>query len=72
MGVTVLPSALRHQMAVRGMSGRELAEVAGVSPASVSHAMAGRPISPATLQKICAALATRQVLEGAAALLGEG
>lgn len=43
----VNPAALRQEMRLRGLTGAELARRAGVSPATISHALNGRRIHPA-------------------------
>jgi excisionase family DNA binding protein len=47
---------LRHEMEMRGVTGRELARRARVSEATVSHALNGRRIHPAKRHAIVAAL----------------
>jgi DNA-binding Xre family transcriptional regulator len=46
----------------RGLSARDLARMAGVNEQTVGAARRGRSIAPRTLQKICRALATSDVL----------
>lgn len=53
---------LRRQMAERGLSGRDLARLAGVSEATVSHAVCRRPISPRVVRQLAIALAGRPVV----------
>ena len=50
--VRIDPSALRHAMRVRGLTGAELARRSKVSEATISHALNGRRIHPATLRAI--------------------
>ena len=69
MGLQFDRAELRRQMALRGLSGSDLAELGGISAASVSHALAGRPVSPATFRKICSALSARPELAAGVALL---
>jgi len=47
---------LRHQMELRGLTGVELARLAGVSPSTVSHALSGRRLHPAKRRAIYVAL----------------
>lgn len=70
MGLVMDSAELSRQLALRALSKRELADVAGLSPASISHALSGRPVSPSTFRRICEALAARRPLDGAADLLG--
>ena len=60
---------LRHQMRLRGLTGAELARKAGVSPATISHALNGRRIHPTKLRAISAALHRIPPLPGVDALL---
>jgi transcriptional regulator with XRE-family HTH domain len=56
MSVSVDPEVLRHEMARRGMSARDLARRTRLSPATVSNALAGKPISEDSLRRIATAL----------------
>lgn len=56
MSIVVHPGQLRMEMARRGLSARVLAREAGVSPPTISAALAGRPISATTLGLIAGAL----------------
>jgi len=49
---------LRYEMAIRGLDGRTLARVAGVSKNTVTRARHGQPINSETLRRIVAALLT--------------
>lgn len=69
MGLKVNGDELRRQLEIRGLLARDLAELAGLSPASVSHALAGRSISPRTFRAITRALAQTDPAPGAEALL---
>ena len=60
---------LRREMLLRGWNGVDLAYRAGVTPATVSHAMRGLPISSTTLLKLAVALSSAPVVDGAAELL---
>ena len=60
---------LRWEMLMRGWNGVDLAYRAGVTPATVSHAMRGLPISSTTLLKLAVALSSAPVIDGAAELL---
>lgn len=60
---------LRREMLLRGWNGVDLAYHSGVSPATVSHAMQGLPVSSTTIRKIAIALSKAPVIAGAAELL---
>jgi transcriptional regulator with XRE-family HTH domain len=68
-GVRIDARALRHAMSVRALTGNELARRARVSNATISHAMNGRRIRPATLRAINAVLRATPPLEDVEALL---
>ena len=55
-GIRFNPVALRRQMALRGLSGTDLAAEARISAPTMSAAMAGRSLSPQTVRSIAAAL----------------
>ncbi len=57
MSYRVNGDALRREIFARGLSEGRFAELAQVSDVTVGHAIAGRRITPTTLQRICAALA---------------
>jgi transcriptional regulator with XRE-family HTH domain len=56
MGVVVNARELRKQMAARGLTSADLAELSRLSPPTVSHALHGRPISPRSMRAIARAL----------------
>jgi transcriptional regulator with XRE-family HTH domain len=60
---------LRREMLLRGWNGVDLAFRSGVSPATVSHAIRGLPISTTTIRKMALALSKAPVIDGAAELL---
>lgn len=60
---------LRREMLLRGWDGVDLAFHAGVSPATVSHAINGLPVSSTTLRKLAQALLRAAVVSGAEELL---
>ena len=60
---------LRREMLLRGWDGIDLAFHAGVSPATVSHAMQGHPVSSTTILKLVAALSRQELIAGADELL---
>jgi transcriptional regulator with XRE-family HTH domain len=63
MGVMVHPGRLRQEMIRRGWAACDLARQARVSEATVSAALAGRPIAPSTLGRMAGALAKAPVLQ---------
>lgn len=67
---TVRTDRLHYHMMVRGLTGALLAQRSGVSQATVSHCLNGHRISPATLRKVCMALARVPTLEIADDLVG--
>jgi plasmid maintenance system antidote protein VapI len=69
MGVRVSGSRLRLELARRGWSHGDLARSAGISPPTVSAAIAGRPLAPRTVRRIAEALATAPSIEGIDVLL---
>jgi DNA-binding LacI/PurR family transcriptional regulator len=52
-------------MALRTWSASDLAQKSGLSRPSVTNALKGRPVKPATLKRILAALTETEPLEGA-------
>ena len=56
MGVVINARELRRQLAIRGLTAVELADLSRLSPATISHSLAGRPVSPRTLRAIVRAL----------------
>jgi transcriptional regulator with XRE-family HTH domain len=62
MSVVIEPNRLRRELARRGLSATELSHEARVSGATVSAALAGRPISATSLQLLTEALLRRPVL----------
>ncbi len=68
-GVRVNVPRLRREMACRGLNGAELAGLAGISTATMSTVMQGRPISWRTLRKIAVGLRSVPVVPGSEDLL---
>jgi lambda repressor-like predicted transcriptional regulator len=64
MGITVNPERLRHEMARRGWTASRLARESGISPPTVSAALAGRAIAPHTLSAVASALARTPAVAG--------
>jgi len=69
MGHRINGAELSRQLALRGTEKQEFAEAAEVSPATISHAISGRPISTRTLRAIATALSQTEPLAGVEALL---
>jgi len=55
-GVRLNGGRLRHETQIRGLTARELAKLAGVSAATVSHAMTGHVVSAPTAKALAKAL----------------
>jgi transcriptional regulator with XRE-family HTH domain len=60
---------LQREMLLRGWDGIDLAFHARVSPATVSHALRGLPVSTTTIRKLALALSNASVIAGAEDLL---
>jgi transcriptional regulator with XRE-family HTH domain len=69
MGIVICSARLRLELARRGWGHRDLARAAGISPPTVSAAIAGRPVAPRTLKRIAEALATVAPVDGVDQLL---
>ena len=69
MGIRVHRDRLDHAMAVRGLTGRELAALAGVTRKAMSRARRGQPVTPATFAKLAEALTRVPVVIGAERLV---
>lgn len=69
MGLAVRADVLAREVARRGWTLADLAKAAGLSGATMTAARAGRPISPRSLRRIAAALASAPPLEGVDDLL---
>jgi transcriptional regulator with XRE-family HTH domain len=72
VSATLDPEVLRYELAVRGLSQRDLAKLAGFCPATASAAKAGRPISVFTIERIAEVLVKTPVNEVIARLLPPG
>jgi transcriptional regulator with XRE-family HTH domain len=72
MRVALDVDALRREMARRGLTGAELAAIAGVSAATVSHAQTGRMIDHGTIRKLGRALTVTPVIPAIDHLIGNG
>ncbi len=69
MGIVLSVDVLAREIARRGWNHTDLARTAGISNATVTAARAGRPVSPGTLRRIAAALASVPPLDGVDELL---
>ena len=67
---TLDTAGLRRELALRGMNQTDLAHSAGVTEVTVSHAMAGRPVSYLTIRSLARALTTTPTLPGAENIIG--
>jgi DNA-binding Xre family transcriptional regulator len=65
MRIAIASESLRRELGRRGMTQAQLAASAGVSEATVSHAMVGRGIACTTLRKLAGALTVTATLPGA-------
>ncbi len=64
MSVVLAAERLKLEIARRGWSYADLARAARVSPATITTATAGRPISPSTLRKIALAVSASAPVSG--------
>ncbi len=69
MGHVLDALELAGRMAVRGLRPVDLASKAHLAPATISHALAGRPVSAGTLRAIAIALSESAPIPGADGLL---
>ena len=60
---------LRRELVIRGWNGVDLAYYAKVSPATVSAALQGRPVTSLTVRKMALALSQAPPLAGAEDLI---
>jgi len=60
---------LKRALSSRGLTARRLAEIAGLSEVTISHAARGKHIAPQTLQRISDALSRIPPLASAGELL---
>jgi transcriptional regulator with XRE-family HTH domain len=65
MLVAIDGDRLRQEMARRGLDGRQVAALAQVTPATVSHALNHRRVGLNTVRALARVLATTPPLEGA-------
>ncbi len=69
MRVHVRPERLKFELACRGLDQRQFAELAGISPASISRMLGGRGVNPMTLKKLVGTLARIPALLGTESLV---
>jgi len=69
MRVAIDAAALRRELGRRGCDGAEFARIAGVSAATLSHAMTGRLVDHTTVRKLARALTLTPVMPGADAII---
>ena len=69
MGIVIGAAQLQRELAKRGLNQVELARLAGVAPATVTHAIHGRPVTPGTVARIARALLRVPVIDGIDSLL---
>ena len=71
-GIRLSPEALAHQLALRGLTARQLAQISGVSENAISQARRGhRRISERTLRRLTTALLGVPLMVGAELIIGE-
>jgi len=70
-GVRLDPARLDYELARRGVSARQLAEVAGISEVTLSRSRHGRPVTQGTLRELTRALLQTPLLIGADLLIAE-
>lgn len=61
---------LRRELALRGLTQAEIAAIAGLTEATVSHAMNGRRVEHRTIRALARALTVTPALPGAAGIVG--
>ena len=70
MRIRIDREGLSRALAIRGMTQAELAAIAGLTPATVSHASTGRLVDAATVRKLAIGLTRTAPVTGAEALVG--
>jgi transcriptional regulator with XRE-family HTH domain len=70
MSVVLNRAQLRLEIAQRGWTASQLAREAGLSPATLSAALAGRAVAAASLKRIAEALARAPAIDGIERLIG--
>ena len=62
---------LRYEMHIRGLTGDELARMAGVTANTLSRGLGGKPVTMRTLRRMTSALLTQPPLRVMADLVAE-
>ena len=70
-GVKLDANRLDYQLGLRGVTARQLAEVAGISEVTLSRSRHGRPVTEGTLRQLTRALLGIPLLIGADMLIAE-
>ena len=65
MGTAIRADWLRKALALRGMTGEDLARESRLTPSTISHALNGRSVSNRTISAIARAVARVQPIPGA-------
>ena len=68
-GVRIDGEQLKRQLALRGLTGRQLAKAAGVTEITVYRGCGGSRLAPSTLRKLVEALSAIPPMEGAELLV---
>lgn len=69
MSALVVTGRLRFEMARRGLNQSLLAELSGLTPATICAALAGRPIAESTIARIARSLCKVEPIPGIDELL---
>ena len=72
MSFVVDPESLRRELARRGLSASDLARLSGLSAATITAALAGRPIAAKSLQFMAKALAEAPSIAVIDVLIAQG
>jgi len=72
VGVRLDGNRFRRELHLRGVTAGDIAQLAGVSPNTLSRCLAGEPITIGTLRNIVRTLASLPVLQGVDELLAAG
>ena len=64
MSALVVTGQLRFEMARRGLNQSVLAELSGLTPATICAALAGRPVAESTIARIARSLCNIEPIPG--------